>query len=164
MNTCVYCGIETSNPKFCSKSCSAKFNNNLSPKRTKKHKTCKSCGVLLESRNTYCKDCLCKSGVAYRGSDLIASKTIQENSSEQGKHANAYRSIRESARRALIRSDRERKCAKCGYTHYVECCHKKSISSFAKETLVSIVNSLDNLVWLCPNCHWEFDHGLLDLD
>jgi hypothetical protein len=23
------------------------------------------------------------------------------------------------------------------------------------------VNSLDNLVGLCPNCHWEFDHGLL---
>jgi hypothetical protein len=25
------------------------------------------------------------------------------------------------------------------------------------------VNSLDNLVGLCPNCHWEFDHGLLQL-
>jgi predicted restriction endonuclease len=25
------------------------------------------------------------------------------------------------------------------------------------------VNSLDNLLGLCPNCHWEFDHGLLRL-
>jgi predicted HNH restriction endonuclease len=25
------------------------------------------------------------------------------------------------------------------------------------------VNALDNLVGLCPNCHWEFDHGLLQL-
>jgi hypothetical protein len=25
------------------------------------------------------------------------------------------------------------------------------------------VNSLDNLVGLCPNHHWEFDHGLLQL-
>jgi predicted restriction endonuclease len=26
-----------------------------------------------------------------------------------------------------------------------------------------VVNSLDNLVGLCPNHHWEFDHGLPQL-
>jgi len=30
---CLECNIETENPKFCSKSCSAKFNNKKFPKR-----------------------------------------------------------------------------------------------------------------------------------
>jgi hypothetical protein len=36
-------------------------------------------------------------------------------------------------------------------------------TSFPLDTPISVVNSLDNLVGLCPNCHWEFDHGLLQL-
>jgi hypothetical protein len=26
-----------------------------------------------------------------------------------------------------------------------------------------VVNSLENLIALCPNCHWELDHGLHSL-
>jgi hypothetical protein len=40
---------------------------------------------------------------------------------------------------------------------------RRSVVSFPGDTALSVVNSLDNLVGLCPNCHWEFDHGLLQL-
>jgi hypothetical protein len=39
----------------------------------------------------------------------------------------------------------------------------RSLTSFPLDTPIAVVNDLDNLVGLCPNCHWEFDHGLLQL-
>jgi hypothetical protein len=32
------------------------------------------------------------------------------------------------------------------------------ISSFADDTPIDVINAPDNLLALCPNCHWEFDH------
>ena len=31
---------------------------------------------------------------------------------------------------------------------------------FSEDTPVSVINTPDNLRWLCPNCHWELDNGL----
>jgi predicted restriction endonuclease len=55
-------------------------------------------------------------------------------------------------------------CAVCGYANHVHVAHIKPVASFPLETPVTEVNGLDNLVLLCPNHHWEFDHGLLNLD
>lgn len=41
MNNCAHCQSETNNPKFCSKSCAAKLNNVLFPKREKQLKIVK---------------------------------------------------------------------------------------------------------------------------
>jgi hypothetical protein len=54
-------------------------------------------------------------------------------------------------------------CKNCGYDRHVEICHIRPINSFPEDTPVAVVNDLSNLVALCPNCHWEFDHGLLVL-
>ena len=51
------------------------------------------------------------------------------------------------------------KCEKCGYDKHFEICHKKAISSFPDDALISVVNDLNNLVSLCPNCHWELDNA-----
>lgn len=55
-------------------------------------------------------------------------------------------------------------CKNCEYEKYVEVCHIKSVSSFPDETSILEINNPENLVGLCPNCHWEFDHGLLNLE
>ena len=55
------------------------------------------------------------------------------------------------------------RCIHCGYDKHIEVCHRRSLASFPGETPISVVNSLANLAGLCPNCHWEFDHGLLQL-
>lgn len=123
MQTCLSCGLETSNPKFCSSSCAAKYNNSISPKRTKT-KSCKNCSTLIYSKNTYCKDCLRILGIPHRGSDLLASKTIQEVTLNGSQFANAYRAIRNHSRKVLEKSSQEKKCFNCGYSTYVECCHK----------------------------------------
>ena len=58
MIACLQCGKETTNPKFCSQSCSATYNNKKYPKRGKgKKKFCKSCGKELigaKRKNIYC--------------------------------------------------------------------------------------------------------------
>ncbi|MFN8530060.1 MAG: HNH endonuclease [Anaerolineae bacterium] len=71
--------------------------------------------------------------------------------------------LRALARSAYEQSGAPRVCKNCGYAKHVEICHIKAISSFPPETLVEVVNDAANLVALCPNCHWEFDHGMLTL-
>ena len=53
-------------------------------------------------------------------------------------------------------------CAKCGYDKHVELCHIKDIANFDDDSLLSEVNSRNNIIQLCPNCHWEFDNGYRD--
>lgn len=38
----------------------------------------------------------------------------------------------------------------------------KDIASFDLDALIKEVNALSNLVALCKNHHWEFDHDLLE--
>lgn len=54
-------------------------------------------------------------------------------------------------------------CVICGYKYHTEIAHIKSVSSFDNNVLVSEINSIENLIELCPNHHWEFDNGLLVL-
>lgn len=54
-----------------------------------------------------------------------------------------------------------RQCEVCSYSKHVEVCHIRPISTFPVESQLKDINSKDNLVGLCPNCHWEFDHSLL---
>lgn len=49
-------------------------------------------------------------------------------------------------------------CEHCGYSKHVELAHIKAVSDFDDSSLLSEVNSPDNLKALCPNCHWEFDN------
>jgi len=64
----------------------------------------------------------------------------------------------------MIRAGIRQSCRVCGYDKHVEVCHIKAIKSFDDSATFSEVNSIHNLVFLCPNCHWEFDKGLLNLD
>jgi 5-methylcytosine-specific restriction endonuclease McrA len=66
--------------------------------------------------------------------------------------------IRINARKVLAESNIKKSCKVCGYSVHVEVCHIKSISSFTETDTISQVNSLENLVYLCPNHHWEYDH------
>ncbi len=54
-------------------------------------------------------------------------------------------------------------CRNCGYDKHFEVCHIKSVSDFTDSTLISEINNPDNLIPLCPNCHWEFDNGKLQV-
>ncbi len=69
-----------------------------------------------------------------------------------------YQAIRTDAIRRAKLDNQALVCAKCGYDKHVEVCHIKPISSFDKSTPLGIVNGKENLMLLCPNCHWEHDN------
>jgi len=153
---CLLCEKETSNPKYCSRSCAAKKNNRDSPKRKRKEHHCERCGCSIRIKRKYCKPCR----------EITRKKyyTLKEAKVPYSSYAPsaAHNIVRGRARTALFSSGRN-VCENCGYKEHVECAHRKAIHTFDDDTLISEINHLDNLVALCPNCHWEYDNGKLSL-
>jgi hypothetical protein len=56
MNKCLQCKKLTSNPKFCCRSCAAKYNNTKYPKRRPEGK-CKKCQQPISTTRKYCDNC-----------------------------------------------------------------------------------------------------------
>lgn len=71
--------------------------------------------------------------------------------------------IQKNARSVYQKSDKPNYCVVCGYDKTYEVAHIKAVSDFDDDTLISEINSIDNLIALCPNHHWEFDHGQLNI-
>ena len=71
--------------------------------------------------------------------------------------------IRRNARMIYDKSNKPKYCIVCGYDKYYEVAHIKSVSSFDDDSLISEINSIDNLIALCPNHHWEYDNTDFDI-
>jgi predicted restriction endonuclease len=158
-STCMNCHTnlpyEKRKNKFCSKSCAASYNNKLFPKRKKliKRRYCTVCGEELFSKSgTLCihHNTIFKDWNTVTISEMQILRSYQINSR-----------IRSLARAKF--KGKEKVCKICGYSNHVEVCHIRAISSFPPETKVAEINSVENLVLLCPNHHWEFDNELLNI-
>lgn len=148
--------------RFCGQSCAAKFNNTTTafPKRKRTPKVCVKCGERHATTrprqdgslnyNKLCADCHVDK---YQ---RLAEATKSESSHSQ---------IRGHARKVMKDAGLSCLCAVpgCDYTHFAECCHRTPVKDFPPDTKLKDMNSVDNLVALCPNHHWDFDHGLLTL-
>ncbi len=132
---------------FCTRKCSAIFNNTISPKRRAKIYTCKSCGIDIKSRRTYCVNCNPQNNRNILTAGDIKRKAKYQKSAQ----------IRGLARAVIKKSGLSKSCSICGYSEHVEVCHIKPIKDFLDSSLISEINSLDNLILLCPNHHWELD-------
>ena len=156
MNTCLNCNNETANLKFCSNSCAATYNNKLFPKK-KLNRKCNKCENIVKSyRHRLCE----YHHNEYKETKYI-NKTIGEYrqlSSVKGKHPSWVNSHIRNFARSWFKHLTKLPCAHCGYDKHVELAHIKAISEFKDTDLLSDVNSADNIIQLCPNCHWEFDN------
>ena len=145
-----------SNPNrpFCSRSCAAKVNNIEHPKR-REEGVCSVCQSPCPSKYLTCSSCRhLKRGRAYFESLTLDS--YRQRISVSGKHQswlNAH--VRYFARQW---TDVSGGCTKCGYIKHVEVCHIIPVSSFSGDRTMGEVNSPDNIIVLCRNCHWEFDN------
>ena len=150
-NQCKQCQKETSNPLFCSTICSGLFNN--SPKTH----YCK-CGNIKgigskQSKKKYCEECATNPKINKIYADWN-SVTISELRAKS-KNINQFH----SRIRSLARSSKKlTSCIKCGYSKHVEVCHIISVKDFDQNKTIAQLNNESNLICLCPNCHWEFDH------
>ena len=159
MDTCVECGSEfqrkTSNQKFCSAKC-----------RTRKHvrnwakrnaKSCKCCGTDIKHNSTTdtCRECLRKNERRV----LMEMALGDYLARTRGEGKDRYNGIRALARTWNADLTKE-PCHRCGYDKHSELAHKKAISEYDRTATLAEVNGEDNVIPLCPNCHWELDHGL----
>lgn len=154
MANCKCCGKETKNPNFCSRSCSAKTTNKI-PKRKKKINYCSFCGKETGFfRRKFCTECnpMNKDWNSITYGEATQTRKYQKNSR-----------IRNLSRKIYKSSGKPKRCMICGYDKHFEVCHIKPISSFPKTATVGEINNIDNLIALCPNHHWELDHGNLIL-
>lgn len=145
--------------RFCNRSCAGQYNGRAHPKRSRERANwpkCRTCdNIVVAKYYKYCRDCIEKKK-HYHGAGPLELQTIEQAIKRTG--ANTYDKVRAHARYVLYKEELKGSCEKCGYDKHVELCHIKPISSFSRDTLLSEVNRRDNVMFLCPNCHWEHDH------
>lgn len=161
---CHNCGVEfnkqpgqvkKSPNHFCSKSCAAKRNNQITPKRQPSGR-CVSCNRIILASQKYCsRECRLKT------TSVQHTTTIGDYRKQHSKR-NFHVNIRKQSRYEYMRSDKPKECFYCGYIKHIDVCHIRDISDFPDDTLIKEVNHIDNLIALCPTHHWEFDHNCLD--
>ena len=157
---------------FCCHDCYAKFkvgkkDAQITNKVLKKY-YCKKCGKLIGNGwqqtggRTICDSCPKRSGKNYVDWSKITIYDLkQRNKNKPPSHFHGH--IRGLSRAIYKNSNQPYKCKVCGYDAHIEVCHIKPIKDFSEDTSISIVNDIKNLVALCPNHHWELDHGILQL-
>lgn len=139
---CLECKSDTSNPKFCSSSCAARFNNRKFPKRSRsknKLQDCLNCNKTLSgSQNKFCS-------IECSGEHLYKTKSIPKIL--KGNCTNVI------ALKRYLRETRGDMCEICkcppihnGLPLVLQLDHKDGNSDN---------NKITNLRLVCPNCHTQ---------
>lgn len=121
-------------------------------------------------KREYCNDCLktLRANTLFKrfGTTPILFQNLSKGElfSRRKNYQSARSAIVKHAYLVFKQSGKSEVCACCGYDKYVEICHHQSVSSFPDDALIITINDISNLIPLCRNHHWEFDHGLLSLD
>lgn len=168
MRPCMACGDATVNPKFCNKSCAAKVNGSLFPKRRAVAvvRTCTVCEDFFSTtlRRLKCPSCFERRKNTPIHSDSKFGQFVKLTTRSKSFHPSwTYARIRALNRQwnsTLLKLP----CAKCGYSKHVELAHIRGIATFKRSDLLSEINGPSNVIQLCRNCHWEFDHGLIEVE
>ena len=161
---CIQCEVPTSNPKFCSRSCAATFNNKIPKRKIKKQ--CTQCSSIVRNY----KSRLCEKHFQIKkanGHEAFKARTLGWYRSKKclkKLHGSSIHSHVRGLCRSWLRHLIDKPCASCGYSKFVELCHIKKLTSFGDDALLAEVNSEENVIQLCPNCHWELDHGHITID
>jgi hypothetical protein len=155
--------IKKTKNNFCSRACSATFNN--AGKRRHPPRTCQTCSCSYVRTKThrsfkYCVECVTH---IHSTNDIknMTKKEYQERESVKGKHPSWLNAHIRNFNRSWNSDLRSKPCQKCGYSTHVELAHIKAIHEFSEDSLLSEINNPSNILVLCPNHHWEFDNGIL---
>lgn len=154
--------VKRSRHHFCSLSCSAKFTNHVVPKRAAKQHVCRTslCLNLISVRRKFCKDC--RPAVVTRATlDQWLKKWGTLGDLQHRAKYQAHAHVRTIARTVYRVVGGARHCKVCLYAKHIDVCHLRDICDFPSSAPIALVNHPDNLVGLCKNHHWEFDHHLL---
>lgn len=133
-----------------------------------KPRICKACKVSYKNGDghrsrVHCPDCCFTMKEQTENIKSMTLEQLTENFSVVGKHPSWKFAHVRGMNRSWNSDLRKLPCANCGYSKHVELAHRKPLNSFSPTTTLGEVNSRENNVQLCPNCHWEFDNDLLSI-
>lgn len=145
MNKCKQCEKETKNPKFCSTSCSASYNNKGVRRHGKPKGNCLHCGEkLVQGETKYCSvRCM---------QDFLYEKNIAKWKLDNNFGTKSGGTLLRGFLKRYIWEKYEKKCSSCGWNE---------INKFTGKVPLEIEhidgnylnNTEENLILLCPNCH-----------
>lgn len=138
------------NQKYCSYQCANR--HRVQKHRKNKHAICPKCDQKMAFDSIQCRKC-CKTDLSVR-----TIESLGKNSTHQAAR------VRQHARDVWINSGKPLACHICNYSNHYEVAHIHPISSFQSNTLLCVVNHINNLLALCPNHHWELDNHLLKME
>lgn len=144
--------------KFCCRPCAATYNNMKYPKRATNGCNFCSCGDKKDPLAETCHACRVAFNTDRQYNMLLKDAYYLGNARVK------YSEIRKLARKFIEVWGIPFVCARCGYALHAEVCHIKAITDFEDTAKIIDVNSPDNLICLCRNCHWELDNGYLDIN
>lgn len=99
----------------------------------------------------------------YEGKKDVASLTKRELFQNRNSYQSARSAIVKNAQAIYLKSMKPKCCAICGYNKHYEIAHIKAVADFEEDASITEINNENNLIALCPNHHWEYDNGILDL-
>lgn len=154
--------------KFCSRSCSNSYHNRLNPKRQAQPVEC-SWPDCIELIYRPSQRCLKHKGLRSSRKAKSHGLFMQENHNVTLAEAMAMTGFKGEALAKFLRTLARNwakanllhvACENCGYSKTTVLAHIRPLKDFSG--LESIRSTyLNNLARLCPNCHWEFDNGLI---
>ena len=151
---------KTYNQKFCNFNCGNSFRAKRWSENNKN--VCKQCGDSIHFQSEYCVECYRKDKSDNAESRNFTLRQVHKHASNLGRHPSWVNSEVRTYARSWNKHLKGLPCQKCAYNKHTEFCHITAITAFNLSTKLSIINAPENLFILCPNCHWEFDNGLLN--
>lgn len=122
---------------------------------------CQKCGKnRKKTTNKICRNCYNKE----RTNRIISDLTPMKETFYDCGARNKYNKVRSHARRLVSSLGMKMICSCCNFQKGIQVCHIKAINLFEDTTPLNVVNNINNLILLCPNCHWLFDHGYNSLE
>lgn len=137
---------------FCSRECAGTARNPDSPEWY--GQVCALCGGPKSWNGRRCQTCRRTPEQAAIGARTLGELRAQYN-------VNQYHAKIRGLARDLYKGPK--RCAACGYGLHVDICHIRDVASFPMDATLAEVNAPGNLIALDKRCHWEFDHGYLEL-
>jgi hypothetical protein len=164
---CIVCDTKTKNPKFCSSSCSASFNNKGKQKNKPVKRKCKKCFIDYENNKNFVSKMLCKgcSDIYKDRTNYYKSLTVDlyhNMPSVKNKHPSWKSAHIRNFNKSWNKNLTKIPCQVCGYSKHVDLAHIIDIASFPPNATLGEVNHPDNIYALCKNHHWEFDNDFLE--
>lgn len=148
---------------YCSCSCAASCNNKGMQRHKPKIKTCLLCGKNYTNNKNHRSKLHCENCKIVNHYKLKTIGEYRNKDTYKNMHPSWIHTHIRNFNKTWNKNLRKLPCQVCGYTNHVELAHIKGVAQFNDDALLSVVNSPDNILVLCPNHHWEFDNNLITL-